>query len=159
ERGQENLLHHSEEQQKSGRLREHRQPNGTEIGKIESNLKTPFETPINRSNEGIELLKDSGSLFEDLEKPKQLNKAIKEQPNTLEQENAKRLYESLQRLIRIVREAIERAKSYKSKSERADRNLEHSESSIEKSERGITQSKSAIKQSEQQIKGSEQRIE
>ena len=155
ERGQENLLHHSEEQQKSGRLREHRQPNGTEIGKIESNLKTPF----NRSNEGIELLKDSGSLFEDLEKPKQLNKAIKEQPNTLEQENAKRLYESLQRLIRIVREAIERAKSYKSKSERADRNLEHSESSIEKSERGITQSKSAIKQSEQQIKGSEQRIE
>src|SRR5690606_23618535 len=66
ERGQENLLHHSEEQQKSGRLREHRQPNGTEIGKIESNLKTPFETPFNRSNEGIELLKDSGSLFEDL---------------------------------------------------------------------------------------------
>lgn len=123
ERGQENLLHHSEEQQKSGRLREHRQPNSTEIGKIEP------------------------------------NKAIKEQPNTLEQENAKRLYESLQRLIRIVREAIERAKRYKSKSERADRNLEHSESSIEKSERGITQSKSAIKQSEQQIKGSEQRIE
>nr|WP_109267688.1 relaxase/mobilization nuclease domain-containing protein [Acinetobacter baumannii] len=159
ERGQENLLHHSEEQQKGGRLREYRQPNGTEIRKIEPNLKTPFETPFNRSNEGIELLKDSGSLFEDLEKPKQLNKAIKEKPNTLEQENAKRLHESLQRLIRIVREAIERAKSYKSKSERADRNLEHSESSIEKSERGITQSKSAIKQSEQQIKGSEQRIE
>lgn len=155
ERGQEKLLYRSEEQQKSGRLREHRQSNGTETRKIESN----FETPFNRSNGGMELLKDSGNLFEDLEKPKQLNKAIKEQPNTLEQDNAKRLYESLQRLIRIVREAIERAKSYKSKSERADRNLEHSESSIEKSERGITQSKSAIKQSEQQIKGSEQRIE
>lgn len=123
ERRQENSIYHGEEQQKSGRLREHRQPNSTEIGKIEP------------------------------------NKAIKEQPNTLEQENAKRLYESLQRLIRIVRETIERAKRYKSKSERADRNLEHSESSIEKSERGITQSKSAIKQSEQQIKGSEQRIE
>lgn len=159
ERGQENLLHHSEEQQKSGRLREHRQSHGTETGKIEPNFKTPFETPFNRSNGGMELLKDSSNLFEDLEKPKQLNKATKEQPNTLEQDNAKRLYESLQRLIRIVREAIERAKSYKSKSERADRNLEYSESSIEKSERGITQSKSAIKQSEQQIKGSEQRIE
>lgn len=157
ERGQENLLHRSEEQQKSGRLREHRQSNGTETGKIEPNFKAPFETPFNRSNGRMELLKDSGNLFEDLEKPKPL--AIKEQPNTLEQENAKRLYESLQRLIRIVREAIERAKSYKSKSERTDRNLEHSESSIEKSERGITQSKSAIKQSEQQIKGSEQRIE
>ena len=159
ERGQENLLYHSEEQQKSRRLREHRQPNGTEIGKIEPNLTSPFETPFNQSNEGIELLKDSGNLFEDLKKPQQLNKAIKEQPHTLEQENAKRLYESLQRLIRIVRETIERAKSYKSKSERADRNLEHSQSSIEKSERGITQSKSAIKQSEQQIKGSEQQIE
>uniref|UniRef100_UPI00190FBD38 hypothetical protein n=1 Tax=Klebsiella pneumoniae TaxID=573 RepID=UPI00190FBD38 len=43
ERGQENLLHHSEEQQKGGRLREYRQPNGTEIRKIEPNLKTPFE--------------------------------------------------------------------------------------------------------------------
>lgn len=159
ERGQESLLYRSEEQQKSGRLREHRQSNSTEIRKIEPNLKTPFETPFNQSNQGIELLKDSGNLFEDLEKPKQINKAIKEQPNTLEQENAKRLYESLQRLIRIVGEAIERAKRYKSKSERADRNLEHSQSSIEKSERGITQSKSAIKQSEQQIKGSEQRIE
>ena len=158
ERRQENFIYHGEEQQKSGRLRDYSQSNGTEIRKIEPTFKTPFETPFNRSNEGMEFLKDSGNLFENLEIPKQINKAIKEQPNTLEQENAKRLYESLQRLIELVRETIERAKRYKSKSERADRNLERSESSIEKSERGISQSKSAIKQSEQQIKGSEQQI-
>ena len=158
ERRQENFIYHGEEQQKSGRLRDYSQSNGTEIRKIEPTFKTPFETPFNRSNEGMEFLKDSGNLFENLEIPKQINKAIKEQPNTLEQENAKRLYESLQRLIELVRETIERAKRYKSKSERADRNLERSESSIEKSERGTSQSKSAIKQSEQQIKGSEQQI-
>ena len=158
ERRQENFIYHGEEQQKSGRLRDYSQSNGTEIRKIEPTFKTPFETPFNRSNEGMEFLKDSGNLFENLEIPKQINKAIKEQPNTLEQENAKRLYESLQRLIELVRETIERAKCYKSKSERADRNLERSESSIEKSERGTSQSKSAIKQSEQQIKGSEQQI-
>ena len=155
ERGQENLLHRSEEQQKSGRLREHRQSNGTETRKIESN----FETPFNRLNGGMELLKDSGNLFEDLEKPKQLNKAIKEQPNTLEQDNAKRLYESLQRLIRIVREAIERAKSYKSKSERADRSLEQSESRIKDSKRAIDQSQQCYNASKRGIEESKQHIE
>jgi len=156
---QENFIHRSEEQQKSGRLREYRQPNGTEIGQIESNVKTPFENPFNESNGGMELLRDSGSLFENLATSKEAKQDVKQSnPNQAEQDNAQRLYESLQRLIELVREAIERAKRYKSKSERADRNLERSESSIEKSERGISQSKSAIKQSEQQIKGSEQQI-
>lgn len=156
---QEILIHRSEEQQESGRLREHRQSNGTEIKPIESNFKTPFENPFNQSNDGMELLKDSGSLFENLATSKEAKQDVKQSnPNQAEPDNAKRLYESLQRLIELVREAIKRAKRYKSKSERADRNLERSESSIEKSERGISQSKSAIKQSEQQIKGSEQQI-
>ena len=159
ERRQENPIYHGEEQQKSGRLREYSQSNGTEIGKIESTFKTPFENPFNQSNDGKELLKDSGSLFENLATSKEAKQDVKQSnPNQAEQDNAKRLYESLQRLIELVREAIERAKRYKSKSERADRNLEHSESNIEKSERGISQSKSAIKQSQQQIKRSEQQI-
>ena len=160
ERRQENFIHHGEEQQKSGRLRDHSQSNGTEIRKIESNFKTPFENPFNQSNAGMELLRDSGSLFENLATSKEAKQDVKQSnPNQAEQDNAQRLYESLQRLIELVREAIERAKRYKSKSERADRNLERSESSIEKSERGISQSKSAIKQSEQQIKGTEQYID
>lgn len=156
---QKNFIHRSEEQQKSGRLREYRQSNGTEIGQIESNVKTPFENTFNQSNDGMELLRDSGSLFENLATSKEANQDVKQNnPNQVEQDNAKRLYESLQRIIELFRQAVERAKRNKSKSERADRNLERSESSIEKSERGISQSKSAIKQSEQQIKRSEQQI-
>ncbi|GAA5558478.1 hypothetical protein Asch01_03236 [Acinetobacter schindleri] len=157
---QENFIHRSEEQQKSGRLREYRQPNGTEIGQIESNVKTPFENPFNESNGGMELLRDSGSLFENLATSKEANQDLKQNnPNQTEQDNAKRLYESLQRIIELFRQTIERAKRDKSKSERADRNLELSESSIENSERGISQSKSAIKQSEQQITTAEQHID
>ena len=159
ERRQENPIYHGEKQQKSGRLRDHIQSNGTEIGKIESNFKTPFENPFNQSNAGMELLRDSGSLFENLATPKEAKQDIKQRnPNQAEQDNAKRLHESLQRIIELFRETVERVKRNKSKSERADRNLERSESSIERSERGINHSKSAIKQSEQQIKGSEQQI-
>lgn len=160
ERRQESILYRSEEQQKSGRLPDQKQSNGTQGRQIEPNFKTPFETPFNRSSDGMELLRDSGSLFENLATSKETKQDVKQDnPNQAEQDNAKRLHESLQRIIELFRETIERAKRYKSKSERADRNLELSESSIEKSERGIEQSKSAIKQSEQQIKGSEQRIE
>ena len=159
ERRQENPIYHGEKQQKSGRLRDHIQSNGTEIGKIESNFKNPFENPFNQSNDGKELLKDSGSLFENLATSKEAKQDVKQSnPNQAEQDNAKRLYESLQRIIELFRQAVERVKRNKSKSERADRNLERSESSIEKSERGVSQSKSAIKQSEQQIKRSEQQI-
>lgn len=155
ERRQENPIYHGEKQQKSGRLRDHIQSNGTEIGKIESN----FENPFNQSNDGKELLRDSGSLFENLVTSKEAKQDVKQSnPNQAEQDNAKRLYESLQRIIELFRQAVERVKRNKSKSERADRNLERSESSIEKSERGVSQSKSAIKQSEQQIKRSEQQI-
>ena len=160
ERRQENFIHHGEEQQKSGRLRDHSQSNGTEIGKIESNFKNPFENPFNQSNDGKELLKDSGSLFENLATSKEAKQDVKQSnPNQAEQDNAKRLYESLQRIIELFRETVERFKRNKSKTDRADRILERSESSIENAERGIEQSKSTIKQSEQQITRAEQRID
>jgi len=110
EQGQEDLFHRSQEQQKSGSVREHQRP---------------------KSNENREV----GN------------------------QHDQRLYESLQRHLELVRDAIERAKRNKSKTDRADRSLERSESSIENAERGIEQSKSTIKQSEQQIKRAEQRID
>ena len=55
-----------------------------------------------------------------------------------------RLYESLQRHLELVSNAIERVKRNKSQTDRADRSLEQSESSIESAERGIEQSKSTI---------------
>ena len=108
EQGQEDLFHRSQEQQKSGSIREHQRP---------------------ESNENREI----GN------------------------QHDQRLYESLQRHLELVRDAIERAKRNKSKTDRADRSLERSESSIESAERGIEQSKSTIKQSEQQITRAEQR--
>ena len=110
EQGQEDLLHRSQEQQKSRSIREHQRP---------------------KSNENREI----GN------------------------QHDQRLYESLQRHLELVRDAIERAKRNKSKTDRADRSLERSESSIESAERGIEQSKSTIKQSEQQITRAEQRID
>jgi len=156
---QEILIHRSKEQQESGRLRKHRQSNGTEIGQIESNFKTPFENPFNQANDGIELLRDSGSLFRSLATPKEANQDVKHNnPNQMEQDNAKRLYESLQRIIELFRQTIERIKRDKSKSERADRNLERSESSIEKSKRGINRSEQNIKSSQRGVDESKQYI-
>ena len=110
EQGQEDLFYRSQEQQKSGSIREHQRP---------------------KSNENREI----GNQYD------------------------QRLYESLQRHLELVRNAIERVKRNKSKTDRADRSLEQSESSIESAERGIEQSKSTIKQSEQQITRAEQRID
>ena len=110
EQRQEDLFHRSQEQQKSGSIREHQRP---------------------KSNENREI----GNQYD------------------------QRLYESLQRHLELVRNAIERVKRNKSKTDRADRSLEQSESSIESAERGIEQSKSTIKQSEQQITRAEQRID
>ena len=157
-RRQKSHFNHSEQQQESRSLREHQQQNGTQTHQVKTDFKNPFENPFNQSNDGMELLQKSGDLFDDLPSQKQIKQPVKDQSNILEQDNAKRLHESLQRIIELFRETVERVKRNKSKSERADRNLERSESSIERSERGINQSKSAIKQSEQQIKGSEQQI-
>ncbi|WP_257223491.1 relaxase/mobilization nuclease domain-containing protein, partial [Acinetobacter sp. YH16052] len=55
-------------------------------------------------------------------------------------EHDQRLYESLQRHFELVREAIERAKRNKSKTDQADRNIEQSESRISESKRAIDQS-------------------
>ena len=154
-RGQKSHFNHSEQQQESRSLREHQQQNGTQTHQV----KADFENPFNQSNDGMELLQKSGDLFENLPSQKQIKQPVKDQSNTLEQDNAKRLYESLQRIIELFRETVERFKRNKSKTDRADRNLERSESSIENAERGIEQSKSTIKQSEQQITRAEQRVD
>ena len=155
---QESYINHSEKQQESRSLREQKQPNGTQTHQVKTDFKNPFENPFNQSNDGMELLQKSSHLFENVPSQKQIKQPVKDQSNTLEQDNAKRLHESLQRIIELFRETVERFKRNKSKTDRADRILERSESSIENAERGIDQSKSAIKQSEQQIKGSEQQI-
>lgn len=157
--GQEVYLDHCGKQQESRSIREHQRPNGTQAQQIKMDFKSPFENPFNQSSDGIELLQDSGNLFDDLPSLKQVKQPVKNQSNTLEQDNAKRLHESLQRIIELFRETVERFKRNKSKTERADRSLERSESSIESAERGIEQSKSTIKQSEQQITRAEQRID
>lgn len=158
-RGQKSHFNHSEQQQESRSLREHQQQNGTQTHQVKADFKNPFENPFNQSNDGMELLQKSGDLFENLPSQKQIKQPVKDQSNTLEQDNAKRLYESLQRIIELFRETVERFKRNKSKTDRADRNLERSESSIENAERGIEQSKSTIKQSEQQITRAEQHID
>ena len=159
DRGQESHFNRGKEQQKIQSLQGQQRPNGTQTHKIEPDFKSPFENPFNQSNDGMELLQKSGHLFENTNIKKSIEQAVKKQPNTLEQDNAKRLYEALQRIIELVRESIERFNRNKSKTERADRNLERSESSIDQSERAIDQSKSNIKLSEQQIPRAEQRID
>jgi len=158
-RRQKSHFNHSEQQQESRSLREHQQQNGTQTHQVKTDFKNPFENPFNQSNDGMELLQKSGDLFDDLPSQKQIKQPVKDQSNILEQDNAKRLHESLQRIIELFRETVERFKRNKSKTDRADRILERSESSIENAERGIDQSKSAIKQSEQQITRAEQRID
>ena len=157
--GQKSNFNHSEKQRESRSFREHQRPNVTQAHQVKTDFKSPFENPFNQSNDGMELLQKSGHLFENLPSQKQIKQPVKDQSNTLEQDNAKRLHESLQRIIELFRETVERFKRNKSKTDRADRILERSESSIENAERGIDQSKSTIKQSEQQITRAEQRID
>ena len=159
ERGQEKHVHRGEEQQESQSIREYQRSNGTQAHQVKTDLKNPFENPFNQSSDGMELLQKSGYLFENLPSQKQIKQPEKDQSNTSEQDNAKRLHESLQRIIELFRETVERFKQNKSKTDRADRILERSESSIESAERGIDQSKSTVKQSEQQITRAEQQID
>ena len=74
-------------------------------------------------------------------------------------QNDQRLYESLQRHLELVREAVERAKRHQSITERADRSLEQSESRIKESERAIDQSQQCYNASKRGIEESQQRIE
>ena len=70
-----------------------------------------------------------------------------------------RLYESLQHHLELVRDAIERAKRNKSKTDRADRSLEQSESRIKESKRAIDQSQQCYNASKRGIEESKQHIE
>lgn len=158
ERGQKVHLYRSEEQRESRSLQERQQSNGTESHKIKSDFKSPFENPFNQSNGGMELLQKSGDLFGNLPSQKQIKQPVKDQSNTLEQDNAKRLHESLQRIIELFRETVERFKRNKSKTDRADRSLERSESSIERADRAVEQSKYSFKQSQRRIEESKQYV-
>lgn len=146
--GQQSLFHRSQEQQKSGSVYDNWQGQSPKNRKIESKFNNPFN-----QNFG------DGELLQRTELLKQPQSQIQTEQRPQESEYAKRLHESLQQHLELVREAIERAKRNKSKTDRADRNIEHSESRIEESERGIEQSKSTVKQSEQQITRAEQQID
>ena len=74
-------------------------------------------------------------------------------------EHDQRLYESLQRHLELVREAVERAKRNQSKTDRADRNIEQSESRISESKQAIDQSQQCYNHSKRGIEESQQRIE
>ena len=149
----ENLLHRSQRQQKSGRLRNQDRSNGSQLGKIS----TRFDNAFNRSDEPS-LLMQSESLFSLLPSQPSRKKSV-QQPKPLEQDDAQRLYESLQRTLEHFRAEIERTKRNKPISERANRNIEQSESVIENTERGIEQRKHSISQFEQQIERSERKID
>lgn len=123
------------------------------IGKIS----TVFDNAFNRDDE-LNSLMQSESLFSSLPSKSNTKKLV-QQPTQLEQDYAKRLYESLQRIIELIREATERITSRKSVSERADRILEQSDSNIERTEQRIERSQRTIEQSESNIKQSEQQIE
>ena len=59
-------------------------------------------------------------------------------------QNDQRLYESLQRHLELVREAVERAKRHQSITERADRSLEQSESELRNLNERLTKANSVI---------------
>ena len=164
--GQNNVLHQSKRQQDIGSLYNQKRQQGAFSKTLNNPFdKNPFDHALNRSNDkDIGNLWDVEYLYADIKNTQksslsqsQANKAKK--PNTSEQEDAKRLYESLQRFIRLIREAIERVRADKEKSDRADRAIDNADRAINDTESRIERTKSGIKQSEQQIKGSEQQIE
>ena len=163
--GQNNVLHQSKRQQDIGSLYNQKRQQGAFSKTLNNPFdKNPFDHALNRSNDkDIGNLWDVEYLYADIKNTQksslsqsQANKAKK--PNTSEQEDAKRLYESLQRFIRLIREAIERVRADKEKSDRADRTIDNADRAINDTESRIERTKSGIKQSEQQIKGSEQQI-
>ena len=147
------LLHQGEEQQKSSLKNARGRSKSPSFGQIS----TRFDNAFNRTDEPS-LLMQSESLFSSLPSQPSLKKSV-QQPKTLEQDDAQRLYESLQRTLEHFRAEVERAKRNKSISEQADRNLEQSESTIENTERGIEYRKYDIKRFEQQIIRSERKID
>lgn len=171
EQRQADLFHSSEGQQDSGNIRKHKRSEGFTNTQIKTNPKSvfdnpfsTFETPFNR-DDSLEPrnLQDSEYLFNGLNTQTQTSQKSKpnlvKQPEKLEQDHAKRLYESLQRIIELIRDTIKRTANTKSVSERADRILEQSDSNIERTEQRIERSKRTIEQSKSNIKQSEQQIE
>lgn len=174
EQRQADLFHCSEEQQESGNLREHKRSEGFTNSKIKASSKSvfdnpfsAFDTPFNRDDSSEPRnLRDVEYLFDGLNKQTESSESHQKskpslgtKPEKLEQSHAKRLYESLQRITKLVGETVKRTANRKSVSERADRILEQSDSNIERTEQRIDQSKRTIEQSKSNIKQSEQQIE
>ena len=148
ERGQQSLFHRSEERQKSGSVHNNGQGQSFENRKI----KSKFDNSFNESFGDGELLQRT----ELLKLPKS---QIQTEQRPQESEHDQRLYESLQRHLELVREAVERAKRNQSKTDQADRNIDQSESRIKESERAIDQSQQCYNHSKRGIEESQQRID
>lgn len=155
ERGQENLFHRGQEHQKSGSLYDHGQRQDTQNRKITSK----FDHSFNKNFGDGELLQRT-ELLQHTQLLRQPQPTMRKEPQPLQESDYdKRLYESIQRHLELVRAAIERAKRNKSASERADRSLEQSESSIENAERAIDRSQHNIKYTQRGIEASKQQVD
>ena len=154
ERGQQSLFHRSEERQKSGSVHNNGQGQSFENRKI----KSKFDNSFNESFGDGELLQRT-ELLQHIELLKPPKSQIQTEQRPQESELDQRLYESLQRHLELVREAIERAKRNQSKTDRADRNIEQSESRISESKQAIDQSQQCYNHSKRGIEESQQRID
>ena len=154
ERGQQSLFHRSEERQKSGSVHNNGQGQSFENRKI----KSKFDNSFNESFGDGELLQRT-ELLQHIELLKPPKSQIQTEQRPQESELDQRLYESLQRHLELVREAVERAKRNQSKTDQADRNIDQSESRIKESERAIDQSQQCYNHSKRGIEESQQHIE
>jgi hypothetical protein len=146
--GQQSLFHRSKERQESGSVHNNGQGQNSKNRKIESR----FDNPFNQNFGDGEILQRNELL-------KQPQSQIQTEQRPQESEYAKRLHESLQRHLELVREAVERAKRNQSKTDQADRNIDQSESRIKESERAIDQSQQCYNHSKRGIEESQQHIE
>ena len=125
------------------------------ISKLENN---PFDRTS--QHEPTQMLRDIDYLFDDeISKTKPQEVEVKRLESTTEKDHAQRLHESLQRIIRLIREAVERAKADKLKSERADRVIDQSKRTIISANTRIEHSERAINLTEQTIERTESIIE
>ena len=121
-----------------------RNGNKQQQAEFKTGIKPRFENPFN-SNFG------DGEVLQRTELLKQPQPTVQAEQRPQESENAKRLYESIQRHLELVREANERANRNKSVTDRANQRLEHSKQGIDRAERDIERTASNIDGTEQGI--------
>lgn len=121
-----------------------RNGNKQQQAEFKTGIKPRFENPFN-SNFG------DGEVLQRTELLKQPQPTVQAEQRPQESENAKRLYESIQRHLELVREANERANRNKSVTDRANQRLEHSKQGIDRTKRDIERTASNIDGTEQGI--------